>query len=68
MDKTIDIAPSGLMDLRSAAHYLGVSVDSMRWLRRMKKLPFLKIGAKLKVRQADLDDFIQAAIEPAIMG
>ena len=58
---SINIAPSGLMDIENAAIYLGVSVWSVRWLRRMGKVPFLKIGAKLLVQQADLDAFIQEA-------
>ena len=63
---TIKIAPSGLMDLNSAGQYLGVSMTTIRWLRRMKKLPFVILGGKLYVKQHDLDAYIEAATEPAI--
>ena len=69
LDKnTIKIAPSGLMDLQNAALYLGCEIGTMRWLRRMKKLPMVRIGAKLMVKQHDLDAYIEAATEPVATG
>jgi len=47
---TIKISPSGLMDMENAALYLGCPVGTLRWLRRMKKVPFVKLGAKLMVK------------------
>ena len=47
------------MDLENAAAYLGVSVGTVRWLRRTKKLPFVRIGAKLHVRQQDIDTYLE---------
>lgn len=61
----IRIAPSGLMDLENAAKYLGVKCDTMRFLRRTKQLPFVRIGAKLYLKQHDLDSYIERMTEPA---
>ena len=55
----IVISPSGLMGLESAALYLGVGVNTMRWLRRTRKLPFVKIGAKVMVKQSAIDEYIE---------
>ena len=60
----IKISPSGLMDLESAAIYLGVKIGTLRWLRRMKKLPFVKLGCRVMVKQGDLDAYIEAQTEP----
>ena len=60
----LEISPSGLMDLENAARYLGCKVDTLRWLRRMKKLPFVKLGQRLMVKQRDLDAYVEAATEP----
>ena len=72
MDETkmseIIISPSGLMDLENAARYLGTTVNTMRWLRRMKKLPFIRLGAKLMIKKSDLDEYIEQNTEPAITG
>jgi len=62
----IKIAPSGLMDLENAARYLGCPIGTLRWLRRMHKLPFVKLGAKLMVKKADLDTYIKEITEPVI--
>ncbi|MCP4713428.1 MAG: helix-turn-helix domain-containing protein [Planctomycetes bacterium] len=62
----IKISPSGLMDLENAARYLGCQAGTLRWLRRMHKLPFVKLGAKLMVKKADLDAYIEEITEPAI--
>lgn len=67
-DSTVRISPSGLMDLENAAKYLGVDLGTIRWIRRMKKLPFVKIGAKLMVKQSALDAYIDRVEEPARTG
>ena len=59
MSNELKISPSGLMDLSIAAEYLGVTVATLRWLRRMKKLPFLKLGGKLFVRQNEIDSYLE---------
>jgi len=60
----LEISPSGLMDLENAAKYLGCKIDTLRWLRRMKKLPFVKLGQRLMVKQRDLDNYIESKTEP----
>ena len=57
------VSPSGLMDLENAAQYLGCKVSTVRWMRRTKKLPFARIGAKLMVRKSDLDAYVQSSLE-----
>ena len=61
----INIAPSGLMDLENAAQYLGVNIGTIRWMRRMKKLPFVRLGGKLYLKQCDLDAYIEEVTERA---
>ena len=51
------------MSIQDAAVYLGVKVDTMRWLRRTKQLPFVKIGAKLMIRQSALETYIEQMTE-----
>jgi excisionase family DNA binding protein len=64
MSKQIEpkIAPSGLMTVRSAAIYLGVSEDSLRWRIRNKQIPFMKWGGSVRFRQSDLDKWIESKI------
>lgn len=64
MQDGLKISPAGLMDLPNAALYLGVPVSTMRWLRRMHKLPFLTLGGRLMVTQKDLDEYIERIKEP----
>jgi len=52
------ISQGGLMDIQSVSAYLGVSVDSVRWLVRTKKIPAGKVGKRLKFRKSDLDRYI----------
>ena len=56
----IAISPSGLMTIEHAAAYLGVKVNTLRWLRRTRKLPFVKIGAKVMIKQSAIDEYIEA--------
>ena len=64
-DTPVRIAPSGLMDLENAARYLGVDVGTVRWMRRMKKVPFVKLGARLHVKKQDLDAYVEVMTDPA---
>ena len=56
------------MTIKQAATYLGVKVNTMRYLRRTKQLPFAKIGAELRIRQPDLEAYIDRMTEPARTG
>jgi excisionase family DNA binding protein len=47
------------MDIEDAAAYLGVGVDSVRWLVRTRKLPAGKVGKRLKFKKADVDRYIE---------
>ncbi len=58
----IIVSPAGLMDIPNAAKYLGCPESSIRWMRRMRKLPFARIGAKLMVRQSDLDKYVESSM------
>ena len=53
------ISESGLMNLEQAAVYLGISKITARRLRRMKKLPFIKLAGKLKIRKQWIDDYLE---------
>lgn len=66
MTNDLHISPSGLMNIQTAAEYLGVTVATMRWLRRTKQVTFYKLGARLMVKQPDLDNYLQTVKEPAV--
>lgn len=54
-----------LLDLAEAADYLGVS---LRWMRRVmaeRRLPTVKLGRRIKITKAALDDFLEANTRPA---
>ena len=59
----IEISPAGLMDLANAAKYLGVEVCTVRNLRRFRRIPYLKVGGKLRFRKMDLDKFIEQELK-----
>lgn len=67
-EHNIRVSPSGLMTIQDAAVYLGAKLDTLRWLRRTKRLPFVKIGAKLMIKQSILDAYIDQMTEPARPG
>ena len=55
-------SPNKLLTRKEAAEYLGVSTQTLaiwKWSGRYP-LPYVKIGRRIKYRQSDLDDFIQA--------
>ena len=64
-DTELRIPASGLMDLEKAARYLGVDLGTGRWMRRVKQVPFVKLGVKLHVKKQDLDAYVEAMTEPA---
>ena len=56
---TPKIPESNLLSIETASKYLGVPVGTVRRLRRLDRIPFHRIGAKLYTRKADLDEFIE---------
>jgi Helix-turn-helix domain len=54
----VEVSPSGLMDLPNAAKYMGVPQATIRWERRMHRIPAVKLGKRLMFLQKDLDNFI----------
>jgi excisionase family DNA binding protein len=58
--------PGGpLFDRSEAAQYLGVTE---RWMCRVmseRRLPTVKLGRRIKISKASLDDFISASTRPA---
>jgi len=59
------IAPSGLMDIANAAIYLGISVDSLRWIKRMRRVPFYKLEKRIMFSKGDLDEYLERRKVPA---
>ena len=61
------IAPSGLMDTKTAAAYLAVKAGTLEVWRstNRRKLPFVKVGGQVRYRRADLDAFIAANLHNA---
>jgi excisionase family DNA binding protein len=51
-------------DIESAAEWLKISVRKMRQLVEDRKIGFLKIGAEIRFRQVDLDQFVSGCIRP----
>ncbi len=57
---------SPLLDVDGAAELLGTSVRHVRRLRAESRIPWVKIGAKLRFRCSDLDAYIEANSHPAV--
>ena len=56
---------NGLRSLSEAANQLGVSIDTLRaWVYR-RKIPFVKIGRLVRIRQATIDEIIERGSVPA---
>ena len=49
-----------LLDIEGAAHMLGTTVRHLRRLRSENRIPYVKLGGKLRFRRADLIGFIEA--------
>ena len=49
-----------LLDIEDAAHMLGTTVRHLRRLRSENRIPYVKLGGKLRFRRADLVGFIEA--------
>jgi len=58
---------SKLLTLAEVANILGVSTLTLyRWNRAGTNLRFVKVGGQLRVRQADLDAYIESNRTPQI--
>ena len=55
-----------MLDIESAAEYLGTTVRHMRHLVAQRQITYVKVGGKVRFRKADLDTFIEAALVPAL--
>ena len=55
-----------LLDVDGAADLLGTSVRHVRRLRAESRIPWVKIGAKLRFRRSELDAYIEANSHPAV--
>lgn len=55
-----------MLDVGAAAEYLGTSVRHMRHLVFEKKIPYVKIGQRVRFLQSDLDSYIEANRVPAV--
>ncbi len=51
-------------DYESAAKWLKISVRKLRQLTEDRKIGFLKMGAEIRFRQVDLDQFVAGCIRP----
>lgn len=57
-----------LLDVPSAAAYLGVSIRVIRDLRHQRLLPCVKVTNRVFFRPEDLDAYIAAQLQPALRG
>jgi len=55
-----------LLDINNAAELLGTTVRHLRRLRSENRIPYTKIGSKLRFRRADLVDFIDENTHTAV--
>lgn len=54
-----------LLTLAEAAEYLRLKISTLRAWRCERKIPFLKIGRRVMVRQSDLAAFVAGSVVPA---
>lgn len=57
---------TGLLSLREAAAYLGISPGTLRNWVSMKRIEYVKVGSLTNFRQTALDAYITAQTVPAI--
>jgi excisionase family DNA binding protein len=53
--------PHDLVDVAGAAAYLNTSARHVRRLVSERRLPHFKLGAKVRLSAADLDDFLASS-------
>jgi excisionase family DNA binding protein len=59
------IRGSGLLTVREAAEYLGVSCPTIYDWKAQRILAYVKLGRKLMFRKSDLDEYIQRRWHPS---
>jgi len=52
-------APEKLMNIREAAEALAVHPETLRRMARAGRIPFVRIGSRLKFAPSDLSEFIR---------
>lgn len=62
---------ANLMDVQQAANYLGLSVGTIYQWRCQHKIPYIKVGRKLKFKKDQLDQWladrtVHVGIEPRL--
>ena len=65
MSQANSYLPERLLDQREAAKILGVSVRYLWTLRTSGKLPFLKVGNRIKYRIEDLRRWTEEQVQNA---
>ena len=60
-----------LMDVQQTANYLGLSVGTIYQWRSQHKIPYIKVGRKLKFKKDQLDQWladrtVQVGLEPSL--
>lgn len=70
MERENQGAPN-LMNIQQAAEYLGLSVGTLYQWRCQRKVPYIKVGRKLKFKKDQLDQWlaartVQVGVEPSL--
>jgi excisionase family DNA binding protein len=52
-------APEKLMNIREAAEALAVHPETLRRMTRAGRIPFIRVGSRLKFVPSDLSEFIR---------
>lgn len=57
----------GLLTLEESASILRLKVSTLRaWRLQRKNLSFLRVGGRIRVRAADVAEFLESSIVPAL--
>ena len=55
-----------LLNVKQAAQYLGLAVDTVYKKARLRELPFVKVGRSLRFDVKELDRFIEQNAKPIL--
>jgi excisionase family DNA binding protein len=55
-----------LLNVKEAAQYLGLEVDTVYKKARLRELPFVKVGRALRFDVKELDRFIEQNAKPIL--
>ena len=55
-----------MLTVEQAAEYLNITDHFVRRLIRERRIPFLKVGRLVRLRRADLEDYLVACAVPAV--